>query len=190
MANAFQYNALRLAQSKFERRKEHLGIIEFDDKSVAGIFLGATIQAAVKSASQDGRSVSVTETNHLQGIIKEASGPESLPDLSLSFNDYNEIGVGAEGIMPIRRYMEQWFNLVHNESTGISQSPAIYKGRATWLLLDGQQNVDMAYELIGIFPTNRPSNSFDHSSRDDKTFDVTFSVDYIRVDDERVHLPM
>lgn len=186
MANSFVYNALNIAAAKAEARKKHLGVLEFDDASLpGGIIINESLAVAIENAEIPGRSVTTIEINYLNGIIKQAGGAEPLEDLSVTFVDY--IDTGGTGFLTIRQQLEMWFNLILEESSGLMTPPAIYKSNATLILLDGQGNTDMTYELIGLWPKKRPSVGFNYTEKDKVMIEMDFSVDYCRAGRLLIH---
>jgi len=172
MALPYDFNAMRLGLQGFQPQLSNMGMLEFH---LNGILPGAKeiLMLSLKSIDMpNGRSVAIEKIPYLNGDIKHPGKVGDLGDLSVTFYDY------IDG--RTREILHKWFDLVHDEKTGLGLPSALIKTNAHMVLFGRDGIARATYFLKGIWPTQEPSiPSIDFSNGTIVTMAITFAVDFM-----------
>ena len=171
--SAFNFTGAVLAQAQglWNVQKQNMGILEFD---ISNLVPGGReiLTLALQEFTIPGRAVDTAELSYLNGQVKYATKPTALGDVSVTFRDFPEAGV--------RRILQQWFDLVYNETTGLMLPSSVLKTTGHMILFDSSGAKERSAKLFGVFPKKSPNDvSINYTSGEMLTMSIDFSVDRI-----------
>lgn len=170
--SAYRYAGAILAQAQgvFDPAKGNMGMLELNiDQLVPG---GKEILTlSLQEFTIPPREVATGELPYLNGRSKYATAPTALGSVSVTYRDFPLAGT--------RRILQQWFDLVYNERTGLMLPMAAIKTIGHLVLFQADGTFERTARLEGVFPTKGPEVAINFSNGDHLAMSIEFSVDRI-----------
>jgi hypothetical protein len=111
-------------------------------------------------------------TTSWMGMDYKTAGKRSYDTWNVSFN------VDKDAV--IRRYYNNWLNMMLNPETNVLASPIQYQTSQFVTLLGLDQTEKMTYELVYAWPSSVAEVSLDYANSDYAQFDVTFTYQFYK----------
>lgn len=170
--SAYRYAGavLAQAQSVFDPQKDNMGMLELNiDQIVPG---GKEILTlSLQEFTAPGREVGTGELPYLNGRARYATAPTALGNITAVYRDFPLAGT--------RRILQQWFDLVFDERTGLMTPMAFVKTTGHVVLFGGDGASERSAQIEGIFPVRGPEIAINFGGGDHLPIAMEFSVDRI-----------
>lgn len=169
-AYRFAGSILAQAQSVWDVQKDNMGVLELNiDQLVPG---GKEILIlSLQEFSLPGREVNTEELPYLNGRTKYAAGPNALPNMSVTYRDFPQAGT--------RRILQEWFNKVFDETTGLMLPMSLVKTTGHLVLFGSDGSTERSARLEGVFPVKAPEVAINFGGGAALTMAMEFSVDRV-----------
>jgi len=161
---------LAQAQSVFDPQKDNMGMLELNiDQIVPG---GKEILTlSLQEFTVPPREVNTGELPYLNGRSRYAQAPNALGNISVTYRDFPLVGT--------RRILQQWFELIYNERTGLMLPMSAVKTTGHLVLFASDGTSERTAQLEGVFPTKTPEIAVTFGGGEHLVMAVEFSVDRI-----------
>lgn len=170
--SAYRYAGAVLAQAQavFDPQKQNMGMLELNiDRLVPG---GKEILIlSLQEFTVPPREVTTGELPYLNGRVRYAQAPNALPNLTATFRDFPRANT--------RAILQQWFELVYNETSGLMTPMSALKTTGHVVLFEGDGTSERSGKLEGIFPTKGPEIAVNFGSGEHMLMAIEFSIDRV-----------